>query len=33
MGATEFINHDIQMYYLVKVDHKGMVVHLTKSAL
>ena len=31
MGSSTFINKQIRIYYLVSVDHKSMVVHLTRS--
>jgi hypothetical protein len=33
MGSSKFINQEIQMYYLVNVDHNSMKVHLTRNDL
>ena len=33
MGSNNFINEEIYMYYLVKMDHNGMAAHLNKSAV
>jgi len=31
MDSSKFTDQEIQMYYLVNVDHNGMAVHLTRS--
>jgi len=30
MGLSKFINQEIQMYYLINVEHNSMAAHLTK---
>ena len=30
-GSSKFVNQEIQIYYLVIVDHNGIAVHLTRS--
>jgi len=31
MGSSKLIHQEIQMYYLVNVDHNSVAVHLTRS--